>query len=75
MTPKEKAKQLLQKYTDLMEFGIWNGVPISVKLNKDMAKQCVLFSVDDILKANVVWYEGSIPNKYWQKVKKEIEKL
>ena len=69
MTAKEKAWELYNKYRTLEgKFGD------KVLYNYD-AKQCALIAVDEILKANVVWYEGSIPNKYWQNVKKEIQKL
>lgn len=62
MTPKEKAKEIIFKFWDL-GLGFYEQ------------KKCALIAVDEILKANAVWYEGSIPYKYWQKVKQEIEKL
>ena len=69
MTPKEKAEELVLKFLRLQEEGSSNW------FHKILAKQCALIAVDEILKANVVWYEGSIPYKYWQQVKIEIEKL
>ena len=74
-TPKEKAKELVCKMygceinTDFFDIYI---------INQDgyfIAKDSSLIAVDEILKANAIWYEDSIPYKYWQKVKQEIEKL
>ena len=89
-TAKEKAKELVKNYSQLAEAIEWitkDETKIKVEAFNDelgedvliywneLAKQSALKAVDEILKANVVWYEGSIPNKYWQNVKKEIEKL
>ena len=61
MTPKEKAKELVFKFDDTMEF----STP------QRFAKQCALIAVDEILKAI-----GFSDNKfYWQEVKQELEKL
>jgi hypothetical protein len=69
MTPKEKAKELVNKMkfaTD--EFGYIN-------INVNRHKQCALIAVDEIIKAmdNVM-----LPNpfkQYWNKVKQEIQEL
>ena len=59
MTPKEKARQLIEKYHD--EFGmLWY-----------LAKQCALIAVNEIL--NIVSTVKS--EQYWQSVKQEIKKL
>ena len=61
MTPQEKAKELVFKFDDTMEF----STP------QRFAKQCALIAVDEILKAI-----GFSDNKfYWQEVKQELEKL
>ena len=60
MTEKEKALELIEKF----EYELI-----------DTQKRYAIFIVDEIIKANVVWYDGSIPRKYWEKVKKEIKKL
>ena len=60
MTPKEKALELIDKFT--FEIGKFN------------AKQSALISVGEILKViedNCLEYEDD----YWEQVKKEIEKL
>jgi hypothetical protein len=83
MTPKEKAKELVEKYMNL-EFeigGQYDGY-LSVKLQD--AKQCALIAVDEILNNNCGSYtdESNATNNeiycdeyYWEEVKQEIEKL
>ena len=71
MTPKEKAKELVNKFS--------SGHPIICKMNtRNMyiseAKQCALIAVNEII------YETQfeVPNirqRYWIDVKQEIEKL
>jgi hypothetical protein len=61
--PKDKAKELVEK---MFSLSTTNAFP---------AKQCALIAVDEIMQANQIWYEDSIPYKYWNEVKKEINKL
>ena len=75
MTPKEKADKLCMRFlmhthTENNDYGI----------NKDLAKQCALIAVDEILKSNptkvtenAVWFKLNI--EYWQEVKQEINEL
>lgn len=89
MTPKEKAKDLVDKfentaYSTISDIDGWEAI--------DLAKQCALISVDDIIQAiELFGYSGAfydhpetgkmelIDNKspaiYWNQVKTEIEKL
>jgi hypothetical protein len=68
MTPKEKAKELVERFTFICK-----------ECNYDWnAKQCALIAVDEII--NDDWYintfEDLISRKtYWKEVKQEIEKL
>lgn len=81
MTPKEKAKELVDKYLDIDSKYEY--------LSYSMAKQCALIAVVDILNlglhsvgdyrndqassddfSTVTWYIN-----YWQEVKQEIEEL
>ena len=69
MTPKEKAKELVDK------FKLNTGA--NTKINIYVAKQCALIAVDEIIQAirftdakSDLGYVG-----YWQEVKNEIEKL
>jgi hypothetical protein len=80
MTPKEKAKKMVEIYTQVSECGVWNTTDVFVTLNKKLAKQCALISVDEILKivpSIYVTKDEEINNghyQYWQEVKQEIEK-
>ena len=65
MLPKEKAKELFDKFYDL---------PIIYA----QAKDCALIAVDEIL--NDDWYITSFDEmierkKYWEQVKQEIDNL
>lgn len=75
MKPKEKAKELFDKYclalkTEGDEFGYWTNII--------QAKQCALICVDEILEIDC--FDMSQKNfenqiQYWENVKKELEKL
>ena len=76
MKPKQKAIELIDKYQFLLT-------------EKHFAKQCALIAVEEMIKEprmldceQVKYSDGSyarsyyeIPNKFWSKVKDEIEKL
>jgi hypothetical protein len=73
MTPKEKAEELVNKFTQT------NG-------NSFFAKECALIAVDEIINSNPNnplfsdkktenGYTDMTPIDYWQQVKKEVEKL
>jgi hypothetical protein len=68
MTPKEKAKELIDKY----EF-----VYIQNYTSMFEVKQCALIAVDEILSLNVFEYTSDWSNtiEYWQEVKQEIINL
>ena len=61
MTPKEKAKELVNKYWGK---GITN--------DKEIAKQCALIAVDEIISTTKYGSKGDI---YWKEVKQEINNL
>ena len=76
MTPKEKAKELFDKYcyairTEERDSGYFTNVIY--------AKQCALISVQEIINSNPhsnpLNTEASSTMEFWQKVKTEIEKL
>jgi hypothetical protein len=66
MTPKEKAKELVDKYWDL------GGMDVYI------AKVCALIAVDEILSLSCIndfnGYTNKNTEKYWQEVKTEIQK-
>jgi hypothetical protein len=75
MTPKEKAKELVDK----MLF-CYQG-----NLDEYTAKQCALIAVDEIIKANPYKWVSFMDQytetvltsniQYWQEVKQELEKI
>lgn len=70
MTPKEKAKELFDKFFNPELSNFLFGV-----LDHEQAKQCALIAVDEILNSpqdGYVHFARVI--KYWQQVKTEIEK-
>ena len=71
MTPKEKAKELVDKYKPLCG-GFWGG-----KINKVFAKKCAVIAVKEIREA-IGWHEYECPNEeynYWEQVEHEIQNL
>lgn len=87
MKPKEKAKELLDKY--LNPFNRNGCIPPNETTFKSTAKQYVLITVDEIMKAphencymeliptdaeSTDWFWNKF-DEYWNEVKKEIEKL
>ena len=75
MTPKEKAKELVSKFSSKLPF-------YSEKDNLSKAKQCALICVDEIIKSQEKSNDGygghSLTNleiEFYQEVKQEIEEL
>ncbi len=72
MTPKEKSKELVEKYA----YHLWiDGI-----CDYEQAKQCALIAVDEIIshsRNTAMVYDLSFDEStsYWQEVKQEIEKL
>jgi hypothetical protein len=65
MTPKDKAKELVDKFTVV-------GLQ-----QRNEGIQCALIAVDEICEA-INWHEFEVPNEefnYWNRVKLEIENL
>ena len=64
MTPKEKAKELVELYCQLLSIRDYE--------NKEKAKQCTLIAVDEIMYNNLMEYpQHSMiytphKNDYWQ---------
>ena len=82
MTPKEKAKELVDKF--LKHNTVWIDDE-NYYYSEKKSKQCALIAVDEILnvipysimdthKGEVYFYENDERN-YFEEVKKEIEKL
>jgi hypothetical protein len=66
MTPKEKAKELFDKYFEFVE-------AYSVQGQNENAKRCALIAVDEII--DLVKHIDVDSEDYWQEVKQEIINL
>ena len=84
MTPKEKAKELVDKFYQLFPLDRHVTVTegdLSWEYNSwQQSKQCALIAVDEVLEEldHLPFddqYFGTSKMKYWQEVKQEIEKL
>ena len=65
MTPKEKAKELVDKYTEVI-------YPI---INIEKAKQCALIEVEEMIETFWYTHKNESEYRYWIEVKQEIEVL
>ena len=79
MTPKEKAKELFDKFYQPI-FDIDFGINILHDEKRyEVAKQCALIAVDEIAKCtkyeNQKFDNDRFSEDYWKEVKQEIEKL
>ena len=73
MTPKEKAKELVDKFQKQIFFEITDE-----RLDINESKGCALIAVNEIL--DIAYWEymesmGEKEEKYWQQVKQEIINL
>lgn len=69
MTPKEKAKELVDKFARI------DGYQDTIDLSKcEYEKQCALIAVDEIIKS-INPFGMFLGKDYWEEVKQEIEKL
>ena len=79
MTPKEKAKELVDKFFEYSYRVKWDIDKNKWEHNFDQSKQCALIAVDEILSdyKNYLLHENTEYKglMYWQEVKTEIELL
>jgi hypothetical protein len=69
MTPQEKAKELLDKYWIYLRAGL-----LYDEEAKEDAKQCALIAVDELIKQEKRYNNGTFyPSNYWSEVKQEIQ--
>ena len=74
MTPKEKAIELVGKFSPLVEY--WDFYNNELRINEDIlkdAKQCAIIAVDEIL--NITLSYAGKDYDFWQEVKIEIQEL
>ena len=63
MIPKEKAKELVEKFSDLEDGEMYIG----------KAKQCALITVDEIISIKLLWFQKDTEElDFWQDVKQEL---
>ncbi|HAF27725.1 MAG TPA: hypothetical protein DCG75_01635 [Bacteroidales bacterium] len=82
MTPKEKAKELVDKFYEYSD-GTGSCERFYDDLAVENAKKCAIIMVDEIIEIvnvgiNWISYETTIENKpmqYWLEIKDEINKL
>lgn len=67
MTPKEKAKELFNRFYEIEPVE-----PIYIGMDRGQAKQCALICVDEIINND---YGSRSDMIFWQEVKQEIEEL
>ena len=72
MTPKEKAKELVDKYWIYLRAGL-----LYDEEAKDDAKHCALIAVDEIIDTLYEYHYDSASGayEYWTEVKEQLEKL
>lgn len=70
MTPKEKAKDIFDKFA-------FEKTPEGYKMfqTSNESKRCSLIAVNEIIEAIEDIFETLDEREYWQSVKQEIEKL
>lgn len=73
MSPKEKAIELYNKLYDT------SSHPHHIETRQQIAKQCALIAVDEILNLNhIITFRRNMREmeyEFWQEVKQEIKKL
>lgn len=71
MTPKERAKELVDKF--------YRIIPLDkMTIDFNIAKKCALMAVEEIIEANPIKFDeddNCIASYWWVEVKQEIEKL
>ena len=79
MTPKEKAKELVDKFYQTTPYEAFIDEPCGIGAEYkawEQAKECALIAVDEINNNVLVGIDlASTWGNYWQQVKTEIENL
>ena len=66
LTPKQKAEELVEKFSDLEDGEMYIG----------KAKQCALITVNEIIKIKLLWFQKDTEHlDFWKEVKEELLKL
>ena len=83
MYPKEKAKELIEKYLVIQEVGLGNTEEELAEYQERKAKEYVMICIDEIIHSETVLIENLLLKQskriaqsglqYWVEVKEEIE--
>jgi hypothetical protein len=71
MTPKEKAKELVEKFMPFIAGADRYNTTLGI-YDIDISKQCALIAVDEILNNDGFTQFDIYLTEYWQEVKQEI---
>ena len=78
MMPKEKAKELVYKYSHLItSWDCYWDTEIPIEDRMEQMIECALIAVDEIMKQCFDYRDIDLQASYdyWEEVKQEIEKL
>ena len=66
LTPKQKAEELVEKFSDLEDGEMYIG----------KAKQCALIAVNEIISIKLLWFQKDTEYlDFWKEVKEELLKM
>ena len=74
MTPKEKAKELIELFKNFAESGYADSTSSILKTYEKNTKQCAIICCKEIIN-NYPDVLGTFPTEYWNEVITELEKL
>ena len=76
MSTKQKAQELVDKFKKYAYYPKTKDDEIFINQLNENAKECALIAVEELIEQENRYNNGSFyPSKYWEEVKKEIEKL
>ncbi len=75
MTAKEKAQEIVEQMSDFIPRFDHNEENLNIETIIRCAKQCALIAVDEIIDFTINNCCEHQNRKFWQEVKREIEKL
>jgi hypothetical protein len=76
LTPKEKAKELVEKYRGVAHSDFHNQTGYDEAQREENQKQCALIAVDEIINSRPAITDSQIQYiNYWNEVKQEINNL
>ncbi len=75
LTPKEKAKELLNKYIPHIAGADRYNSTLGI-YDKHISKQCALIAVDEIISIKLLWFQKDTEHlDFWKEVKEELLKM